>query len=288
MNDWLYRISPCLRIVGNAPTHFGWLEAMRYIYEHELVLFADNTYTLDIDGEKIECPPASFIIVPPGRRHVSRESGGRSGHRYWIHFDWLYAGDIADTPVMTYCPAKPEEKYFRYAPDFVPRYILHGKVNNWHTVMELFQRLENRFNNGGAREQMSCRGLLLEMLLELLTSEKEIASHANTVERQASKIRQRLYTLSDMPLNQTPPLREYLEQAGQSYAHQCRMFKQAYGIPPLQYVHELRMTRIKGLLRDTRMSISEIADMSGYDNLGYFSRMFKKSTGLSPRDFRKH
>jgi len=72
-----------------------------------------------------------------------------------------------------------------------------------------------------------------------------------------------------------------------SYAHQCRVFKSRYGISPLKYVNELRMTRIKGLLRDTSLPVSEIAALSGFENLGYFSRFFKRSAGMSPRDYRR-
>jgi AraC-like DNA-binding protein len=40
------------------------------------------------------------------------------------------------------------------------------------------------------------------------------------------------------------------------------------------------------LLRDTDYPISTIAEMLGYDNLGYFSQVFRKHVGLSPRDYR--
>ena len=72
-----------------------------------------------------------------------------------------------------------------------------------------------------------------------------------------------------------------------SYAHQCRLFKRQYGIAPVQYVAELRMTRIKAMLRDTSLGISQIAEMEGYENLGYFSRLFRRHSGMSPSEYRK-
>jgi AraC family transcriptional regulator len=46
------------------------------------------------------------------------------------------------------------------------------------------------------------------------------------------------------------------------------------------------MEEIKNLLRDTDMPITAIAEMTGYDNPGYFSRAFRKYTGSSPSEYR--
>ena len=287
MEDWLYRISPALRIVGNAPTQTGWVEAMRAIYEHELVMFEESSYEVEIEGEKIVCPPDSFIIVPPGRRHISRETGHRPGMRRWVHFDWNYVGDASHLPIMTYAPARPKEHLFRPAPGFVPPEILHGPLRAAGPSFELFSRIESLFNLGNGHEKTVSRGIFLELLLELLCPESEPRREEDAAVRPASKIRARLNQLADQPANRSEPIQEYLEQSGLSYAHQCRVFKQCYGISPLQYVTELRMTRIKNLLRDTDYPVSRIADMAGFESLGYFSRCFKNNAGVSPRAYRR-
>jgi AraC-like DNA-binding protein len=92
--------------------------------------------------------------------------------------------------------------------------------------------------------------------------------------------------LTKIPLRDAPTVKQCLERNGITDAHQCRVFKKQYGISPLQYVNELRMTEIKNLLCDTAFSISEIAEKIGYDNPGYFSRAFRKYTGMSPREYR--
>ncbi len=288
MDDWLYRISPCLRIVGNAPAQSGWVEAMRYIYEHELVLFEHSDYFVEIETEKIVCPAGSYIIVPPGRRHISRETANRPGHRYWVHFDWLYSGDSAHLPVMTYCPARPQEHLFRHAPDLAPPQILHGMVRNLNTTLELFRRVENLFNFGSGHEKMVSRGIFLELLLDLLCPENKTRTPEAATVRLASKIRRQLSRFADKAVSSTGSIQDFLQESGISYAHQCRIFKQSYGISPLQYVTEQRMTRVKNLLRDTDCPVSAIAEMVGYDQLGYFSRVFKKSTGLTPREYRNY
>ncbi|HOI56624.1 MAG TPA: AraC family transcriptional regulator, partial [Phycisphaerae bacterium] len=67
MADWLRRICPAVHIAGQAPHRPGWVEAMRTIYDHELVLFAGGPFVVEIGGDRYACPDRSFLIVPPGR-----------------------------------------------------------------------------------------------------------------------------------------------------------------------------------------------------------------------------
>jgi len=287
MEAWLERISPCHRIVGEASHEPGWVEAMRVIYDHELVLFEGGTYAVEFQDESFICQPGSYIIVPPGRRHVTRETAGKPGRRSWIHFDWVYAGDASSLPIMTYSPAKPDEELFREAPSFAPKGVLHGQVERMPVALELFRRIDSLFNMGSGREALVSRGVLLELLLEILASGSEPKKTEDKAAGLASRIRQRLIKLAGEPQAGEASIQRRLEKSGMSYAHQCRVFKSRYGISPLKYVNELRMTRITGLLRDTALPVSEIAAISGFENLGYFSRFFKRSAGMSPREYRR-
>lgn len=66
-----------------------------------------------------------------------------------------------------------------------------------------------------------------------------------------------------------------------------RKFKQYTGVTPLQYLLDIRLSNARKLLETTDHSVSEIASMVGYDNALYFSRLFHKHTGLSPREYKK-
>lgn len=66
-----------------------------------------------------------------------------------------------------------------------------------------------------------------------------------------------------------------------------RVFKQATGFTPLEYLTELRINNAKKLLRKNNIlhyTITEISEMSGFDDADYFSRVFKKKTSQSPSD----
>lgn len=66
-----------------------------------------------------------------------------------------------------------------------------------------------------------------------------------------------------------------------------RKFKLYTGMTPLQYILDVRMSNAKRLLETTDYSINEIAYIIGYDNSLYFSRLFHKHIGLSPKEYRK-
>lgn len=65
-----------------------------------------------------------------------------------------------------------------------------------------------------------------------------------------------------------------------------KIFKKYSGISPKQYLNNIRISRATELLTDSDMSISEVAELTGYKDLLQFSTFFKKQTGLSPRKYR--
>lgn len=64
------------------------------------------------------------------------------------------------------------------------------------------------------------------------------------------------------------------------------LFKQATGLPPQQYLLHYRMEKACALLRKGHYSIGEVARSVGYQDALLFSKMFKKSLGVSPSDYR--
>lgn len=63
-------------------------------------------------------------------------------------------------------------------------------------------------------------------------------------------------------------------------------FKEYTGYTPLQYITKVRLGKAKELLHSNVYNISEIAELCGYDNPLYFSRIFKKHYGKSPKEYR--
>ena len=82
------------------------------------------------------------------------------------------------------------------------------------------------------------------------------------------------------------PVERLASVSGVSEAHFARSFKHAFGLPPHRYLLTRRIERAKALLRDTDMSVTEIAFQTGWDSLGTFGRTFRDVTGESPSALR--
>lgn len=72
-----------------------------------------------------------------------------------------------------------------------------------------------------------------------------------------------------------------------SSVYLSRMVKQELGITFVSLVVDLRMKKAMYLLKSTTLTVSEIAEMVGYDTQHYFSTTFKKMLGVTPNQYRK-
>ena len=82
------------------------------------------------------------------------------------------------------------------------------------------------------------------------------------------------------------PVGRLARVSGVSEAHFARSFKEAFGVPPHRYLLTRRLERAKALLRDTDLSITEIAFETGWQSLGTFGRTFRDVIGESPSELR--
>lgn len=69
--------------------------------------------------------------------------------------------------------------------------------------------------------------------------------------------------------------------------HLTRVFKSTYGITINNYINNLRITKAKELIRFSNLDFDNIAVSCGINDSNYFSRIFKKIEGISPKEYRK-
>ncbi len=65
----------------------------------------------------------------------------------------------------------------------------------------------------------------------------------------------------------------------------CQRFRLEYGTTILNYIDQLKVKDAKKLLREQKLSVTEISDRLGFSSIHYFCRHFKKHTGMSPKEY---
>ena len=72
-----------------------------------------------------------------------------------------------------------------------------------------------------------------------------------------------------------------------SKSHFMKFFKAYMGTGFIEYLNDYRLTIAERLLRTSGSSVLDIAEKSGFDNLSYFNRIFKRKYGQTPGQRRK-
>lgn len=88
-------------------------------------------------------------------------------------------------------------------------------------------------------------------------------------------------------INQEISISDMAKNLGISPFHFIRMFKKSVGVPPHRYFLERRVDRAKELLRSSHLSVSEVAEMSGFGGVAQLTRTFRRIVGTIPSKFRK-
>ena len=87
--------------------------------------------------------------------------------------------------------------------------------------------------------------------------------------------------------NKQISIEQYAEEHLMSVNWFIHSFKNVMKMSPMQYIISLRIAMAKGYLENSTKNIAEISNEVGYENALYFSRLFRKSTGMTPTEYRK-
>lgn len=281
--EWLHRVNPQVRLCWRGIWPAGFVEARRQLADHELVVFSRGHCQMDLEGRSYDCPAGTFLIVSPGRWHLTRSSS-EPAFRDCIHFDWTVRRTLMREAGWTYWPVRQPQGRLLRAPGFVPKGVLHGRVPENSPVVGLLKAMYLRWNSGNNTQRATCRALLLEVLIHLLAADGIPAGRADRETELALRVRDRL---NEVDLSSTSVQTE-LERLGYSYEHLCRIFKRRFGIPPLRYATYARLERAKQMLQESGLSIRAVARQCGFDDPGYFARAFRKYMGVTPSAFLGH
>lgn len=124
-------------------------------------------------------------------------------------------------------------------------------------------------------------------LLTQLVSECTLTAMKSSIHANVPRIIQDIQRYLQENFRQPHSLEELGTKFNLNPFYLQKLFKRCVGQSPTEYCIYLRITHAKGLLRTTGKSISEVAYAVGVDNLGYFTRLFKKHEGITPQEYRQ-
>jgi AraC family transcriptional regulator len=81
-------------------------------------------------------------------------------------------------------------------------------------------------------------------------------------------------------------LDDLAREAGLSTSHFIRSFRESTGKTPYQFLLDWRVQRAQSLMRDSRISLTNVAKLSGFANQHHLARIFRRTTGMTPSAYR--
>jgi len=126
--------------------------------------------------------------------------------------------------------------------------------------------------------QLLMQQLLLEMGRNRIKEKNEFGNYNKEIEEAIH--------IFNMSPEKEFTIKQFTKDRGLNYYRFIDTFTQYVGTSPRQYIINIRMTLAKELLSNSLFRISEVAQLTGYENPLYFSRLFRKTWGMSPKEYR--
>lgn len=215
----------------------------------ELIITVDGEAEITVGGEKKAVSGGDVIFVPPEISHSHLSQNGYSD--MFIHI------------------AEPK----------MPREVAAFYSDKTGAIVRLGKMLCTAFIQHEKNYHAICDALLCA-IYEYLIKLSESSSRYEFV----GKLKNILTAgLSDPELK----IKDETEKLGVSFDYMRHCFKKETGLTPLEYLTSIRIEQAKLHLRQNRFySVGEIAFLCGFSDSYYFSRVFKKQTGVSPTEYR--
>ena len=143
--------------------------------------------------------------------------------------------------------------------------------------------------SGDTRELGAVCGSIANSMLHLTEALLNRRSKERTVERRQtpSVLAHRVRQYLDEHHSEALTLNAVAKRLHVSEYYLAHVFKNEFGIPPMQYVMKRRIGEAQGLLMHGDVAIADIADQLGFSSTCHFNTMFKKYTGPPPGQYRQ-
>ena len=152
------------------------------------------------------------------------------------------------------------------------------RVKNLSGYIRRFKDSEKLWRQKKTAYQFSCKALLYEILALLQSEYYAKYMQQDTVMLISPAVE---YIHQHYP-EDLIHISEMADLCGISEDYFRKLFKYIYGISPIKYINNLKISRAKELLSTNLYTIAQVSELSGFTDTSYFSREFKKATGVCP------
>ena len=166
-----------------------------------------------------------------------------------------------------------------YLPPALPHeYMPHSAEWNTRYLFSQIMSCAKEPVNGGERSSP----LLYEFIM--LAREHMLTGPSDDIKKMMTE---RAISYIDKHYSEDIALDELAELSGVSAQYFCRVFHGCTGMRPVEYINNKRVSEAKLLLVSGNMKIADIALKVGFRDNNYFGIVFRRATGISPREFRQ-
>lgn len=247
-----------------ADRHFR--ERPRGAAEHILIYCVEGQGWCDIAGARHAVPAGHALLIPRHTPHAYAAAERQPWSIHWVHF----LGADADY----YLRQMPEHTFV------IP--VSNAAGPHLAAVFaQCYAKLTAGYSSTGA---IYVSHALRHLLGILFFDNADFAPGARPAE-----VRSFESLIADMQNRADGQMRlaELARQAGLSVPHFSVLFKRRTGMPPMSFFIHLKMQAACRLLDSSNRPCKEIAASLGYDDPYYFSRIFRRVMGMSPKTYRK-
>lgn len=237
---------------------------------HTLIVLTRGHCELTLDAQKISLQTGELLLIQAGKIFAIHAMSKRA-NGFACHFKDDFLGTREHRQLQCLLSITQPSQYTLSE-------VLYS------SLCHLLDRMATIYFESSRKVQHLQRAYLTALLLEL-------ANTTATVEPEllpsrywwARRFRELICVRLDDPIR----VEEVAATLGVSADHLCRCVKQTYGRTASALIIDLKLREAKMLLKQSALSISQIAGAIGMHDASYFSRWFKKHTRYSPLDFRR-
>lgn len=210
----------------------------------------------------------SIALLPPDKEHTYFASAENPWDIFWVHF----SGDL----VEEYIPQETAQN-----DGFMV--LNHTSDDDMAMLMSQFWQMIQALSGGFSYQAVFYASQLLGTTLAYVSLHSKLPkSHYTMGNEYITQAIQYVYDHLEEKVTFST-LTKYL---GVSASYLSRVFRQTVGTSVNQFIIDIKTKQASHYLQDTNLSIQQIAERLGYTDQYYFSRVFKKNFGVSPRTFR--